>query len=264
MKKEHLIWEDHFDSESLDQKKWNYRYGNWVVGEDGTPVIRGWGNNEQQYYTDSPANIWVSGSCLHIAARRENSPLQFEHCYPYTSARIDTKGLFSFCYGRVELRAKCPLGTGLWPAIWMMPSESVYGAWAASGEIDILETKGRLPRSVFGTIHYGGISPQKTLQEYHHQLPEDESISDFHIYELEWSPGCLSWKVDGTKYASVSKWSSFTPGITYPQPFDQPFYLLVNLAVGGWFDQEAQGDIDENALPAEFLIDYIKVYQTTS
>lgn len=261
MTEERLIWEDHFDTASLDSTKWNYRYGNWSADEKGRPVAAGWGNNELQYYTDSPKNLWLQESCLHIAARQEPSPPQLQKRCAYTSARIDTRGRFSFCYGRVEIRARCPAGTGLWPAVWMMPENSAYGPWAASGEIDILEVKGRLPDRVFSTIHYGGVSPDKTHQEYCFRLPEGDTVCRFHIYELIWREGVLSWKMDGREYASASCWESFTDGISYPQPFDRPFYLLINLAVGGWFDKEASGYVEEQALPGEFVLDYIRVYQ---
>lgn len=103
---------------------------------------RGWGNNELLYYTASPKNLWLQESCLHIAARQEPSLPQLQKLCAYTSVRIDTRGRFSFCYGRVEIRAICPAGTGLWSAVWMMLKDSAYGPWAASGEIDILEVKG--------------------------------------------------------------------------------------------------------------------------
>ena len=256
-----LIWEDDFNGSSLDGNKWNVRLGNWITDSQGRPVISGWGNREKQYYTGALDNLYLKDGCLYLTARRQPSPEQFGQRCSYTSARIDTHGHFSFRYGKVEFRARCPLGTGLWPAVWMLPEKSVYGPWAASGEIDILEAKGRLPRCVFGTIHYGGVSPDKTLQEYSHELPAQESIGDFHVYELIWEERCIRWLIDGTEYASASSWESADSSIVYPQPFDQPFYLLINLAVGGWFDMDALDQVDESSLPAHFIIDYIRVYQ---
>ena len=155
-----LAWEDTFGGTALDRAKWNVRIGNWSISEDGTPLAPGWGNNEQQYYRDDAQNLFVGNDRLTIRALRQTSPVQFGQRVPYTSAKIDTRGLFSFCYGKVEFRARCPLGTGLWPAVWMMPEDHVYGPWARSGEIDILEAMGRCPDLVCGTIHYGG--PPKT------------------------------------------------------------------------------------------------------
>ena len=149
---ETLIWEETFPGCSLNEHNWNRRVGNWQLSSDGQPVVPGWGNREQQYYT--PHNLEVSDGTLKIIARQEEAPEQFGIRCPYTSARIDTHGKFSFQYGRVVFRARCSVGNGLWPAVWMLPEDSVYGPWAASGEIDIYEAKGRLPQSVFGTFHF--------------------------------------------------------------------------------------------------------------
>lgn len=255
-----LIWEDDFDGSELDLSKWSFRTGNWQVAPDGTPVVPGWGNRELQYYTGNGENVSLGGSCLSLIARRENSPEQFGQTYGYTSARIDTRDKFSFTYGRIEFRASCPLGTGLWPAVWMLPEGEEYGPWAASGELDLLEAKGRLSDRVFGTIHYGGAYPLNTHQEYTATLPAGTGIDSFHTYEVIWEPGRISWLVDGRVYAAATEWRSRTPGIESPAPFDKPFYLLVNLAVGGSFDEQAMGRVTTD-LPAEFRLDYIRIFQ---
>lgn len=255
-----LIWEDDFDGSELDLSKWSFRTGNWQVAPDGTPVVPGWGNRELQYYTGNGENVSFGGSCLSLIARRENSPEQFGQTYGYTSARIDTRDKFSFTYGRIEFRASCPLGTGLWPAVWMLPEGEEYGPWAASGELDLLEAKGRLSDRVFGTIHYGGAYPLNTHQEYTATLPAGTGIDSFHTYEVIWEPGRISWLVDGRVYAAATEWRSRTPGIEPPAPFDKPFYLLVNLAVGGSFDEQAMGRVTTD-LPAEFQLDYIRIFQ---
>lgn len=255
-----LIWEDDFDGPELDMTKWSFRTGNWQVAPDGTPVVPGWGNRELQYYTGNGENVSLGGSCLSLIARRENSPEQFGQTYGYTSARIDTRDKFSFTYGRIEFRASCPLGTGLWPAVWMLPEGEEYGPWAASGELDLLEAKGRLSDRVFGTIHYGGAYPLNTHQEYTATLPAGTGIDSFHTYEVIWEPGRISWLVDGRVYAAATEWRSRTPGIESPAPFDKPFYLLVNLAVGGSFDEQAMGRVTTD-LPAEFRLDYIRIFQ---
>ena len=255
-----LIWEDDFDGSELDLSKWSFRTGNWQVAPDGTPVVPGWGNRELQYYTGNGENVSLGGSCLSLIARRENSPEQFGQTYGYTSARIDTRDKFSFTYGRIEFRASCPLGTGLWPAVWMLPEGEEYGPWAASGELDLLEAKGRLSDRIFGTIHYGGAYPLNTHQEYTATLPAGTGIDSFHTYEVIWEPGRISWLVDGRVYAAATEWRSRTPGIESPAPFDKPFYLLVNLAVGGSFDEQAMGRVTAD-LPAEFRLDYIRIFQ---
>lgn len=257
---EKLIWEDDFDGSELDMAKWSYRTGNWQVDANGDPVVPGWGNRELQYYTGSGENVRFGGSCLHLVAKKERSPEQFGMRYGYTSARIDTRGKFSFTYGRIEFRASCPLGAGLWPAVWMLPESEEYGPWAASGELDLLEAKGRLPGRVFGTIHYGGAYPLNTHQEYEAELPEDAGIDSFHVYEVVWEPGGISWLVDGKVYAATSSWCSGMAGMEHPAPFDKPFYLLINLAVGGSFDEQAMGCVTAN-LPAEFRLDYIRIFQ---
>ena len=255
-----LIWEDDFDGSELDLSKWSFRTGNWQVAPDGTPVVPGWGNRELQYYTEGGGNVSLGGSRLSLIARMEDSPEQFGRTCSYTSARIDTRGKFSFTYGRIEFRASCPLGTGLWPAVWMLPEGEEYGPWAASGELDLLEAKGRLPDRVFGTIHYGGAYPLNTHQEYTAALPEGAGIDSFHTYEVIWEPGSISWLVDGRTYAETRAWASKAPGIEHPAPFDRPFYLLINLAVGGTFDEQSMGRVT-TALPAEFRLEYIRVFQ---
>ena len=255
-----LIWEDDFDGSELDMTKWSFRTGNWQVAPDGTPVVPGWGNQELQYYTDGGKNIRLDGSCLNLIARREDSPEQFGQRYMYTSARIDTRNKFSFTYGRIEFRASCPVGAGLWPAVWMLPEGEEYGPWAASGELDLLEAKGRLPDRIFGTIHYGGAYPLNTHQEYTADLPAGAGIDSFHVYEVVWELGSITWLVDGRAYAGTTSWKSKAPGIKPPAPFDKPFYLLINLAVGGSFDEQAMGRVTAD-LPAEFRLDYIRIFQ---
>lgn len=256
-----LIWEDTFSSHSLDTTKWNYRYGNWIVDKEGVPRAEGWGNLEEQYYTDLEENITTKNGLLQIHALHKSSPMQNGKIYPFTSARIDTKGLFSFCYGKIEFRARCTSGAGVWPAVWLMPEEDVYGRWAASGEIDLLEIKGRLPKKVYGTIHYGNHAPDKTLKEHSIELPGDTDTTEFHTYEFYWERESISWYVDGHCYGHVTDWSYPTAPAPYPAPFDQKFYLLINLAIGGKFDIEAYKNVDTTAFPACFEVDYIRVYQ---
>lgn len=254
-----LAWNDEFsqaeepDENGLDMAKWDYQYGN------GSQYgVTDWGNNERQYYRKE--NVRVEDGQLVITALAEKIGGK-----AYTSARIRTSGKFKTTYGRIEAKMLLPEGEGLWPAFWMMAEEpSVYGTWAASGEIDIMEARGRLPGEVSGAIHYGGQWPDNTYNSETYKFPEGVSFSDdFHVYALEWEPGELRWYVDDVLYCTMNDWYSRGEGRTtdypYPAPFDQPFHLLLNLAVGGNFDN---GKIPgEGDLPAEMRVDYVRVYQ---
>jgi beta-glucanase (GH16 family) len=228
-----------------------------------------------QSYTDHPDNLSVRDGCLFITARRQSSS---DGC-DYTSARIRTRtdggvSLFSRRYGRFECRARMTAGQGLWPAFWMLPCESHYGGWAASGEIDVMEVVGKNPREVLGSIHFGGVYPARDHRTVIHPFPADDSAEHFHIYAVEWDPGVIRWFVDEICYAEQRFWWSSgrrdsTGGLSprseqdlnpWPAPFDQPFHLLLNLAIGGGLP----GPPDETTrFPAEFVIDYVRVYERT-
>ncbi|MCT4784014.1 MULTISPECIES: carbohydrate binding domain-containing protein [Exiguobacterium] len=255
-----LVWSDEFDEPEIDRTKWTFDTGNWLKDKDGNPVAPGWGNNEKQFYTDKNENAFVKDGKLIIRAKKEQTTDALGS-YDYTSAKLTTKGTFSKTYGRYEMRAKLPLGKGLWPAFWMMPEQDRYGGWAASGEIDIMEAWGSRPDQVAGTIHYGETWPNNkyTGKDYH--FAEGDGIDKWHTYAVEWEPGELRWYVDGKLYQTQNDW--YTKGLnqatkfSYPAPFDQNFYLIMNLAVGGWFD----GDPDETTpFPADMEVDYVRVY----
>src|SRR5438093_1651333 len=171
-----LIWSDEFDGASLDASHWIFDIGTG-------PPYPGWGNNELEYYTSRPQNVYVTNGLLHIVALQESY-----NGASYTSARLKTRGLFYQKYGRFEFRAKLPQGKGYWSALWLMPEESVYGGWAASGEIDVMENKGSNPANVLGTIHFGGIYPNQT-QSFgpSYNFPAGDSVTNFHLYALEWT-----------------------------------------------------------------------------
>lgn len=198
----------------------------------------------------------MEGGLLVIEARREPvnvSGTQKE----FSSGRIRTKRRESWQYGRFEVRARLPEGRGLWPAVWMLPDDGRYGTWAASGEIDIVELVGHEPGSVHGTLHYGGPWPGNLKSGAPFRLPEGQRFSeDFHVFALEWEEGEIRWYVDGTLYQTQREWSS--AGGPWPAPFDQPFHLIVNLAVGGnW-----PGPPDESTpFPARLEVDYLRVYR---
>ncbi|MCC3371940.1 carbohydrate binding domain-containing protein [Cohnella sp. REN36] len=246
-----LVWSDEFAGGAIDPSKWTYDTTN---GESvGNP---GWGNNELEYYTDRPDNAKVEDGKLVITAKKE-----LYGGMPYTSARLKTLGLFSQTYGKFEIRAKAPTGKGLWPAIWMLPEHNEYGTWAASGEIDIMEGWGSRPGTVAGTIHYGERWPGNVYSGASYDLPNQGTIADYHTYALEWEPNEMRWYVDGELYSTKKDWYSKgvgqQPNYAYPAPFDQPFHLLINLAVGGNFD----GNPTENtAFPARMEVDYVRVY----
>lgn len=251
-----LVWNDEFDGDVLDTTKWDYQYGNG--GEYGNP---GWGNNEVQYYLNRQENIRVEDGKLIITAIKEDSIM------PYTSARIRTitnRGdvLFATTYGRVEARIKMPAEEALWPAFWMLPVDtSTYGAWAASGEIDIMEAKGRLSDQFSAACHFGRTWPNNTYQNKEYTFQDGTNITDFHLYSIEWEPDEIRWYLDNECYFTLKDWySEDASGTAYekPAPFDVPFYIILNLAVGGTFDPQA--DLDNAEFPAEMEVDFVRVY----
>lgn len=234
-----LVWQDEFDGAEIDDSKWSFE----VNGKGG-------GNNELQYYTDFPENAFIEDEMLVIEAREQKYIGR-----NYTSARMRTLAKGDWLYGRIEARAKLPTGQGLWPAIWMLPSEWRYGGWPSSGEIDIMELLGHEPDTVHGTIHYGGLgSHLYTGKPY--QLTEGNFTDEFHTFAIEWEETEMRWYVDGKKYQTQTVWS--TKNKPYPAPFDQPFHLILNVAVGGHWPGEPN---DTTIFPQQMVVDYVRVYQ---
>ena len=165
--------------------------------------ISGWGNNELEFYTTRATNAFVHDGSLHIRALQES----FGNCR-YTSARLVTRGHFGQCYGRIEFRAKLPAGQGLWPAFWLLPVENFYGAWAASGEIDVMEARGQNPFQVLGTIHYGARWPANDHAGGEYQFPAGSNITDYHVYAVEWESNAIRWCVDSQLYSTQTNWWS--------------------------------------------------------
>ncbi|MBQ8278798.1 MAG: glycoside hydrolase family 16 protein [Roseburia sp.] len=249
-----LVWNDEFDGESLDLTKWDYQYGNG--GEYGNS---GWGNNEWQFYLSREENVRVEDGKLIITAMKEGNV--------YTSGRIRTitnsgEVLFGTTYGRVEARIKCPVGEGIWPAFWMLPVDtSIYGTWAASGEIDIMEAKGRLPGQFSCAAHYGQSWPKNVYSGQGYVFEEGTTIEEFHTYAIEWEPEEIRWYVDGECYYTLTDWyAKNAKGEDYPDgaPFDVPFYILLNVAIGGNFDPEA--DTQNTEFPVQMEVDFVRVY----
>jgi len=249
---EQLVWSDEFSGSTIGPD-WEHMIGDGTLY--GLPA--GWGNNELQYYTASPENSYVSGGCLHIVARKNHLG------HSYTSARLRTKNRQDFLYGKIEARMKLPTTKGMWPAFWMMPTDEVYGGWAASGEIDVMEAfVTDFPKEIVGSIHYGGQWPNNEHQSYSYSGPgpgQTDFSEDFHIYTLEWEPNEFHWYVDGNLYGTTTSW--WSSGGDYPAPFDQYFHILVNLAIGG--DPVPPPD-ESTVFPQELVIDYIRVYQVAS
>jgi len=161
-------------------------------------------------------------------------------------------------YGRFEIKAKLPYGQGLWPAIWMLPTDWVYGGWAASGEIDIMELVGNDPATVYGTLHYGGAYPDNVHTGASYKLDFGNFALDFHVFALEWDATEIRWYVDDSLYQVQREW--YSHGNDYPAPFNQRFHLLLNVAVGGnW-----PGNPDNTtSFPQKMEVDYVRVYQKT-
>lgn len=241
-----LAWSDEFTGNTVNTTNWTFDIGNGSGG---------WGNKELEYYTSRPQNVYVTNGLLHIVAQKESYS-----GYNYTSAKLKTIGLFSQKYGRFEFYARLPQGQGYWPALWMMPRDSVYGGWAASGEIDVMENKGSNPTNVMGTIHFGGMYPNQA-QSYgpSYTFPSGDSVTNFHLYALEWTNNAISWYVDNQLYETQTSW--WSSGGPYPAPFDQPFYIIMNLAVGGNFGGNPNGT---TVFPGEMQVEYVRVYGGSS
>lgn len=240
-----LVWSDEFDAPQLDPKVWYFESG------DGSQYgIPGWGNNEQEWYL--PDSAALSNGRLIITARKES-----RNGRNYTSARINTRDRFAFRYGRIEARMRLPRGQGLWPAFWLLPQDQSYGTWAASGEIDIVEARNLGPaggNTVYGTIHYGGAFPNNVSSGEQYLVPTDAS-ADFHDYALEWDESEIRWYVDGILFAIRNTWS--TTAAPFPAPFNKPFYMLLNVAVGGNFPGPPSAS---TVLPVTMEVDYVRVY----
>ncbi len=241
-----LVFSDEFDGTSVDTSNWTFLIGDGT--DQGLPA--GWGNNELQYYREE--NTTVAGGLMTITAKEESFA-----GYNYTSSRLITENKQDFTYGRMEMRAKMPIGQGIWPAFWMFfTAPGKYGGWAASGEIDIMEYIGSEPDEVFGTIHFGQPFPGNVFSSIEYTLPSGTFNDDFHTFAIEWEPNEIRWYVDDILYATQNNW--WSNGGPYPAPFDQPFHLLLNLAVGG----NLPGNPDATTVfPQEYVIDYVRVYE---
>ena len=237
--KNNLVMSDEFNVDGAPNPNlWSYNIG---TGSNG------WGNNELQYYTNRPENIKVENGFLKITARREQYMGE-----AFTSARILTKGKFETKYGRIEARIKLPRGKGLWPAFWMLGSNSDTAIWPQCGEIDIMEYLGSSPTKVFGTVHGPGYSGCNAITKTY-ALPNSRFDTDFHIFGVEWDENYINFYVDDVLYNQI------TPSeVTGDWVFNNPFYIILNMAVGGNYPGAPNS---ETPFPQEMLVDYVRVYQ---
>jgi len=228
-----LVWADEFDTPgSPDPAKWGYDIG---TGSGG------WGNNELEYYTNRQANAIISNGTLKIIAQKESY-----NGSAYTSARMLTNNLYSFKYGKIDVRAKLPAGTGTWPAIWMLGNNIATAGWPACGEMDIMEQSGSQKSIVLGTMHYPteigqyGDGSQTTITT---------ASSEFHIYTALWTPSSIQLSIDGEVYYTLAN----SPAL----PFNQPFFIILNVAMGG----NLGGTVDPSFTTDQMEVDYVHVYQ---
>lgn len=233
------VWTDEFDKDGApDPAKWGYDLGN-----------SGWGNHELENYTNSTDNAYIKDGVLYVTARKEAS-----NGMNYSSARMVTADKGDWLYGRFEIKAKLPAGKGTWPAIWMLPTDWAYGDWPKSGEIDIMEEVGYDPNVIHLSAHtekYNHvINTQKTAVQ---TVPT--SISDYHVYRLDWTPAAIRCYIDDQLYFTFKNEGTGSAA----WPFDKRFHLLLNLAIGG--DWGGQQGVDDSIFPCAMQVDYVRVYK---
>lgn len=237
-----LAWGEEFDGPELSSAAWTAESG------DGCPALCGWGNNELEYYMNPPNNLFLQDGKMVIEARQESYGGK-----NYTSSRIKTQGKKVFKYGRVDMRAILPKGKGIWPAFWMLPQNNVFGGWPRSGEIDILELIGSEPAKAHATVHFGP-GPGSINISKNYSLNGATFNDQFHVFSMEWEQDLMKFYVDDILYSTVTK--ADLGGNNYP--FNEAFYFVVNLAVGGnW-----PGPPDATTVfPQWYIIDFIRIYQ---
>ena len=236
-----LVWADEFDAgKTPDTKAWE------IVKGNGCPTLCGFGNNELQTYTDKPQNLRIEDGKLIIEAVYGDG---------YTSAKITTQKMPGWQTGKIAMRAKIPEGVGTWPAFWTLPDTNSFGPWPKSGEIDIMEHVGHRLGYLHGTIHTeafnGKLGTQKGGEIY---VPTISS--EFHDFAVEWTNDSLRWFIDGEQYFEILREESDG---TAEWPFDHPFHVILNLAVGG--DWGGSKGVEENDFPTRYEIDWVRIWQ---
>ena len=234
-----MLWSDEFDGERVDATKWTFEIG---TGNNG------WGNNELQYYREE--NTIVTDGSLVIQAKKEDFGGS-----EYTSSRLISMDKREFEYGRIDIRAALPEGQGMWPALWMLGANFDEVGWPSCGEIDIMEALGDDTRRVLGTAHYGVTGNPSTFRTGRYDLGRDRDyVDEWHVYSLIWSEDSITWLVDDVEFHSL------TPAETgnAPWPFNNPFFMIMNVAVGG----QLPGNPDATTIfPQRMAVDYIRVFQ---
>jgi beta-glucanase (GH16 family) len=242
-----LVWSDEFngpDGSGPDPARWA------IVTNDS-----GYGNNELEYYTDRTSNIREQDGSLVITARHESYVGKDGQSRDYTSGRIESRGHFALKYGRIEARIKLPKGQGLWPAFWMLGSDFSHLGWPACGEIDIMENIGSEPSKVHGSLHGPGYSGGQPLSGMFTLPNQARFADDYHVFAIEWEPRAIRFYVDGTLYETQTP-DNVPVGQRWV--FDHPFYLVLNVAVGGYWP----GNPDATTkFPGSMLVDYVRVYR---
>ena len=237
-----IVWSDEFNGTSINRSNWTYDLGGG-----------GWGNSEREYYTGRTNNAYVSNGLLHIVARQEST-----NGYSFTSARMKTQGLYTHTYGHFVWRAKLPAGVGMWPALWMLGANFPSVDWPDCGEIDTVETKGTAPATIQSSLHCGSDGTAT------YTFTGGDSSTNFHTYMMDWEPGSISFWVDGQPYETQTIWTDALG--PYPVPFNAPFFIIMNLAVGGnYVGNPTINQINAGTVfPAEVQVDYVRVYQQTA
>lgn len=241
-----LVKSDEFNTNGApDATLWSYEIGKGAFND-------GWGNNELQYYTNRPSNVMVNNGNLEITARQESFMGS-----QYTSGRIITRGKFEKAYGRYEARIKLPSGQGIWPAFWLLGANCAIGngpgtVWPQCGEIDIMENRGQEPTRIQGTVHGLGYSGGNAITKSYY-LQNERFDNDFHVFGIEWGPEYINFYVDDQLYNQI------TPSkVTGQWVFDHPFYIILNLAVGGSFVGNPSA---ATVFPQTMYVDYVRVYE---
>jgi beta-glucanase (GH16 family) len=242
-----LVWNDEFSGPNgapPDSSKWTYDAGG-----------NGWGNNELEYYTNRTKNAQIQGGNLVITAQKETYTGSDGVARNYTSARLKTQGLFSQAYGRFEARIKIPAGQGMWPAFWMLGNDITSNGWPKCGEVDVMENIGKEPGTVHGSLHGPSTVGPTSDVTAPFSLPAGQNFSDdFHLYAVEWEPGTIRLYVDTALYATSNS-SQWPAGGAWV--FDHPFFIILNVAVGGDWPGSPDGT---TVFPQQMLVDYVRVY----
>ena len=238
-----LVWKDEFNGIGQPNPAgWTYDLG------DGCPRLCGWGNDEMQFYTNHPRNVYLKDGFLVLEAWEEET-----NGHLYSSARIKTEGLQSFHYGRIDVRAVMPYGQGIWPAIWLLADDYLSTGWPDCGEIDMVELIGHEPARCYGTAHWNLDGKGHHFESGHYDLPAGRFADQFHVFSLLWDEQGLTWLVDDQPCHRLTK-----EDFGSQNPFDNPFFLIMNIAVGGNWPGYPDAS---TTFPQQMVVDYVRYFQ---